>query len=185
MEDYYLEGDDRIANKLKKALTFEFYRQKQGIDFWHPLKEVINYRRFGFDTGPAIQHCGAFTTGIEMLGSQEQIDYWVPLCKQMKVFGCYAQTELGHGSDVRSLETTAHFDEKEDSFVLNSPTLTSAKFWPGSLGKSANHAMVFAQTLVKGKHIGLQSFIVPIRDFDNHAALPGITVGDIGPKLGF
>ena len=62
----------------------------------------------------------------------------------MKVVGCYAQTELGHGSDVRSLETTAHFDDKDDVFVLHSPTLTSMKFWPGTMGKTANHAMVFA-----------------------------------------
>jgi hypothetical protein len=47
--------------------------------------------------------------------------------------GCYAQTEMGHGSDVQSLETVAVFDKDTDSFILDSPTLTSTKMWPGKI----------------------------------------------------
>lgn len=50
----------------------------------------------------------------------------------MKIVGCYAQTEMGHGSDVQSLETIATFDRATDSFILDSPTLTSTKMWPGN-----------------------------------------------------
>lgn len=32
--------------------------------------------------------------------------------------------------------------------------------------------------------LGVHAFIVPIRSLENHMPLPGITVGDIGPKLG-
>ena len=32
--------------------------------------------------------------------------------------GSYAQTELGHGSDVANLETTATYDMKTDEFVI-------------------------------------------------------------------
>ena len=68
---------------------------------------------------------------------------------------------------------------------MHSPTLTSTKFWPGSLGKTANHAMLQAQTYVKGRHVGIQTFLVPLRDFENHRPFHGIAVGDIGPKLDF
>ena len=43
-----------------------------------------------------------------------------------------AQTELGHGTYVRGLETIVTFDKETDEFVINSPTVTSYKYWPGA-----------------------------------------------------
>lgn len=58
------------------------------------------------------------------------------------------------------------------------------KFWPGLLGSSGTHAVIQAKTFVKGKYIGIQTFVIPIRD-QNFNVLEGIEAGDIGPKLGF
>ena len=66
----------------------------------------------------------------------------------MRIFGTYAQTELGHGSNVKRLETTATFDKDTDEFIIHSPTISSTKFWPGDLGLIANHATVFAQLII-------------------------------------
>lgn len=44
---------------------------------------------------------------------------------------CCFQTELGHGTFIRGLETTATYNPKTQQFFLNSPTLTSYKWWPG------------------------------------------------------
>ena len=49
----------------------------------------------------------------------------------LQVIGTYAQTELGHGTFVRGLETTATFDINTQQFVIHSPTLSSTKWWPG------------------------------------------------------
>lgn len=68
---------------------------------------------------------------------------------------------------------------------MNSPTISSIKWWPGGLGKTSNHAIVIAQLHTQGHLRGLHAFIVPIRDMDTHIPLPGIVVGDIGPKFGF
>jgi hypothetical protein len=38
---------------------------------------------------------------------------------------------------------------------------------------------------VKGKSIGLQAFMVPIRDLKSHKVFEGIEVGDINSKYGF
>ncbi|POM75384.1 Hypothetical protein PHPALM_7521 [Phytophthora palmivora] len=57
-----------------------------------------------------------------------------------KILGAYAQTELGHGSNVQGIETVATYDKATQEFIIDSPTLTSRKWWPGGLGKTANHA---------------------------------------------
>jgi len=99
--------------------------------------------------------------------------------------GCYAQTELGHGSNIAGLETTATLDKKTDEFIIHSPTVTSTKYWPGGLGLWANHAVVFARLIIEGKDLGVQSFMVQIRDLETHLQVNGVKVGDIGMKLGY
>lgn len=92
---------------------------------------------------------------------------------------------MGHGSDVSSLMTTAVFDEEKDQFILNnSDDIKAIKFWPGDMGLIATHALVFAQLIIRGKTHGVHAFILQIRDA-NMKPLPGIEVGDIGPKIGF
>lgn len=85
------------------------------------------------------------------MASEEQKEYWMPLIARHKILGCYAQTELGHGSNVAHLETTATLDKLTDEFVIHSPTITSTKFWPGDLGRFSSHAIVFARLLVGDK----------------------------------
>lgn len=101
------------------------------------------------------------------------------------MIGCYCQTELGHGSDVQGLETTAEYDSKTQTFVINSPTVSSTKWWVGELGVWSNHALVFAQLHIKGKKHGVHPILVQIRDMKTHEPLTGINVGDIGPKIGY
>ena len=51
------------------------------------------------------------------------------------------RTELGHGSNVRGIECQAFWDQKTQEFVLHSPTLTASKWWNGTMGRTANHAI--------------------------------------------
>jgi acyl-CoA oxidase len=71
-----------------------------------------------------------FEPAIEHNGTAEQKAKWLPLARSSKIFGTYAQTELGHGSFVRGIETTATFKQDTDEFVIHSPTISSTKFWP-------------------------------------------------------
>lgn len=68
-----------------------------------------------------------FVPAIKGQGTDEQQQKWLPLAYKMQIIGCYAQTELGHGSNVQGLETTATFDPETDEFIIHSPTLTSSK----------------------------------------------------------
>lgn len=82
----------------------------------------------------------------------------------LSMMGAYAQTELAHGSDIRNLKTTAIFHKQTDSFILNSPTIDSIKFWPGELGLFGNYALVFAQLIIDGESYGLNCFMLRLRD---------------------
>jgi acyl-CoA oxidase len=104
---------------------------------------------FGYQL-PGSIHKGMYVNCIKMLGTDQQKKELLPQCDSMSMIGCYAQTELGHGSDVQSLETVAEFDSKTDEFVLNSPSVSAAKFWPGDLGLYANYALVFARLMSNG-----------------------------------
>lgn len=68
-----------------------------------------------------------FVPALKGQCTDEQQSKWLPLAYKMQIIGCYAQTELGHGSNVQGLETTATFDPQTDEFVIHSPTLTSSK----------------------------------------------------------
>lgn len=85
----------------------------------------------------------------------------------------------------QGLETTATFDNETDEFVINSPTLTSTKFWPGDMGKTSNYGIVYARLISNGKDNGVQPFLVQMRDSITYEPLTGIEVGDIGPKFGY
>jgi len=102
-----------------------------------------------------------------------------------EIIGCYAQTELGHGSNVRGLETTATWNQQDQTFTLHSPHLTASKWWIGSLGKTANYAAVMAQLIIEGKSYGPHPFVCQIRDLKTHQPLDNIHIGDIGPKFGY
>lgn len=143
------------------------------------------------DDVPTALHWVMFTPNIRSLCDDEQQARWLPLCRDWKMIGCYAQTELGHGSNIRALETTATFlpesqgGDKGGSWIINSPTLTANKFWPGTLGRTANHAMVIAKLIDgSGKDRGIHNFLVPLRSMEDHTLLPGVVTGDIGPKIG-
>ena len=129
-------------------------------------------------------HAAMFLPTIEGQGTNVQKKQWVRRAKNFNLIGAYAQTELGHGTFLRGLETTATFDRKSQEFILHSPSISAFKWWPGGLGKTATHAVVMADLITQGKSHGPHAFIVPLRDVDTFKPFPGVKVGDIGTKLG-
>lgn len=85
-----------------------------------------------------------FTHSIIYLANKEQRERWAPKADSLEMIGCYAQTELAHGSNVPGMQTTATFDKATDEFIIHTPTIKAYKFWPGSLGRDSTHAVVMA-----------------------------------------
>ncbi|XP_038970723.1 peroxisomal acyl-coenzyme A oxidase 1-like [Phoenix dactylifera] len=175
-----LARKELFKNTLRKAA-----HAWKRINELHLTEEEASMLRVFVDEPSYVDlHWGMFVPAIKGQGTDEQQKKWLPLAYKMQIIGCYAQTELGHGSNVQGLETTATFDPKTDEFIIHSPTLTSSKWWPGGLGKVSTHAVVYARLITEGKDYGVHGFIVQLRSLDDHSPLPGITIGDIGTKFG-
>ena len=106
---------------------------------------------------------------------QQQIQ-WAGRAWKNEIIGTYAQTEMGHGTFLRGLETTATYDAETKEFVMHTPTIRAYKWWPGGLARTANYAVVMAQLIIEGKSVGPHLFIVQLRDEETHAPLEGIKV---------
>lgn len=147
-------------------------------------EEAMKLRNFIDEPAYTDLHWGMFIPAIKGQATDAQQSKWLPLAYRQAIIGCYAQTEMGHGSNVQGLETTATFEPSTDEFIMHTPTLTATKWWPGGLGKVSTHAIVYARLLTDGQDYGVHAFIVQIRSLEDHQPLPGVTVADIGVKFG-
>lgn len=68
-----------------------------------------------------------FVPSLSNLGTEEQQAEWVERAWNCNVIGTYAQTELGHGTFIRGLETTATYDLSSKEIVIHSPSIRAYK----------------------------------------------------------
>ncbi|XP_075690063.1 peroxisomal acyl-coenzyme A oxidase 2 [Rhinoderma darwinii] len=179
---YFKTRSERYEGSVRNTYNINRKIKEMGWDQNGPEVKYI-YRILGGET--ALNIHTIFMKTIVALGTDEQIAKWLPLARNYKVLGTYAQTELGHGTYLRGLETTATFDPTTQEFIIDTPQITATKWWPGDLGKTCTHAVVLAQLHSNGKKYGMHPFIVQVRSQEDHSPLPGISVGDIGPKMSF
>uniref|UniRef100_A0A383WBN6 Acyl-coenzyme A oxidase n=2 Tax=Tetradesmus obliquus TaxID=3088 RepID=A0A383WBN6_TETOB len=180
-QQYFHTREEEYVHNLRCSLGIwqKMTSEKLSMD------DGLMMRTLADSPGGLELHIGMFMPTIMSQGDAEQQAKWIPPCLNLQIIGTYAQTELGHGTFVRGLETTATYDSASQEFILHSPTLTSTKWWPGGMGKTATHAVVMARLILGGKDHGPHAFIVQLRSLADHMPMPGITVGDIGPKFGF
>ncbi|XP_025902541.1 peroxisomal acyl-coenzyme A oxidase 1 isoform X2 [Nothoprocta perdicaria] len=180
----FLSRSQRYEQAIRKSALMVMKLREYGIA---DPDEIYMFKRtcLGSFPDPLGLHFSMFQYTLQTQMTDAQKEKWMPLVLGVNIIGTYAQTEMGHGTHLRGLETTATYDPATQEFILNSPTVTSIKWWPGGLGKTSNHAVVLAQLYTQGQCKGLHAFIVPIRQLGTHEPLPGITVGDIGPKFGY
>ncbi|TNV82531.1 hypothetical protein FGO68_gene5494 [Halteria grandinella] len=130
-------------------------------------------------------HFAMFLKAIVNLGANDYHKRLMQEAARMDFIGCFAMTELSHGSNVMELRTTATFDEKTKEFVINTPTDNDIKVWIGNLAKDARYALLWARLITQGKDHGVHPFVIQIRDSIYHKPLPGLLIGDMGMKVGY
>ncbi|KAL2368794.1 hypothetical protein BDBG_16110 [Blastomyces gilchristii SLH14081] len=113
------------------------------------------------DVLPYYLHTAIFIATVLQQGSAAQKVYWMPKLEAWEVIGAYAQTELGHGSNVRGLELEARWDPRTKEFVLHSPHLTASKWWNGTMGRTANYVIAVAQLLLPVSGSGAETKVDP------------------------
>ncbi|XP_013188650.1 probable peroxisomal acyl-coenzyme A oxidase 1 [Amyelois transitella] len=186
----YMSHKERYENAVRKScimieLLKDHALRHSSFDAYKPSNMYRVQSAIVKDVSPFLLHMGMFVPTILGQASDDQLAEWLPKALSMQILGTYAQTELGHGTFLRGLETTATYDPSTEQFILETPTITGYKWWPGGLGHTTNHCIVVAQLYTKGKCYGVHPFFVQIRDTETHEPLPGVKVGEIGPKLGF
>ncbi|KAK3066588.1 hypothetical protein LTR53_017008, partial [Teratosphaeriaceae sp. CCFEE 6253] len=180
-QNYFAGRIDRFETALARAKRMRQLVVKHG---WTNDDRLVANDLVS-EPGPYGLHESMFLITLRDQGTPEQHEKFLKKAENYEYIGCYAQTELGHGSNVRGLETTATWNSSDKSFTIHSPHLTASKWWIGSLGRTANYAVIMAQLVISGKPYGPHPFVVQIRDLKTHEPLPNVYVGDIGPKFGY
>lgn len=126
---------------------------------------------------------GLFGSAVLQLGTAEHHERWLPGIMSLETPGAFAMTEIGHGSDVASIGTTATYDPETEEFVINTPFRAATKEYLGNAALHGIAATVFAQLITNGVNHGVHCFYVPLRGEDG-VDLPGIGREDDGLKGG-
>ena len=126
---------------------------------------------------------GLFGSAVLHLGTKKHHEAFLPDIMTLRVPGAFAMTEIGHGSDVASISTTATYDSDTEEFVIHTPFRAAWKEFIGNAGKDGTAAVVFAQLITQGVNHGVHALYVPLRD-ETGAFLPGVGGEDDGLKGG-
>ncbi|KAJ0113184.1 hypothetical protein Patl1_02375 [Pistacia atlantica] len=102
------------------------------------LLEVVSM----FDHSLAIKlgvHFFLWGGAIQFFGTKRHHDKWLRDTENYVVKGCFSMTELGHGSNVRGIETVTTYDSNTGEFVINTLCESAQKYW---IGGAANLTVV-------------------------------------------
>ncbi|KAL7736955.1 hypothetical protein ACLKA6_008816 [Drosophila palustris] len=177
-----------IANSIKvakKLRQLQAERNPGGTDYWPTLFEAPELWGVHLAGNPFGVMYVMLVRALKSQCSPEQWEEFGKRVERFEVSATYAQTELGHGTNLRGLETRADYDRATDEFVLNSPKISSYKWWPGGLGHASNYCLIMAQLYIDDQLKGPHMFYVQVREEGTHEPRPGVHIGEIGKKMGF
>jgi len=135
------------------------------------------------------------------LGTERHRRQYFDDIASLRLPGCFAMTELKHGSNVAALQTEAVLDVAADEWVVHTPDEGAIKWWIGNAAEDGIAATVFARLKVPAAAAsssssptaatttsyvdhGVHAFVVPLRDPATKALLPGVEIHDCGYKVG-
>ena len=178
---------EALSKVLKTGMPYGAFRTDQGGtgDTGGTLSgiEMLGHTDLSLMVKSGVQW-GLFGGAVSNLGTARHGELVRDLI-ELRALGCFAMTERGHGSDVQSLETTAHYDPETEEFILNSPTASSEKWFLGNAARDGRWAAVFCQLYTPGQEEshGVHCIVARIRN-DDGSPVDGVAIGDHGTKGG-
>lgn len=197
-----LQTPVEIAKDAHRELALRQMRALVRDGGVRPMQALLEDPGRYFAIGEAVGHIDlslAIKMGVQFslwggsvlnLGTKKHHDKYLHGIDNLDYPGCFAMTELHHGSNVQGIETTAVFDRAAGEFVINTPNEGATKWWIGNAACHGKFASVFARLKLPSpashvdEDMGVHTFIVPIRDLETHEVLPGVSIRDCGYKVG-
>ncbi|KAK6048168.1 hypothetical protein COOONC_14327 [Cooperia oncophora] len=119
----FMTRHEEIENAARKITTMTRELDKLGVnpsdgpDMVHLTCEVL-----GINGHPLTIHNVMFIPSLQAQCAEDQM-HWLQKALNKEIIGTYAQTELGHGTNLKKLETTATYDARTQEFVLHRITV--------------------------------------------------------------
>ncbi len=146
------------------------------------IMEALSYHDLSLVIKFGVQF-GLWGMSVQLLGTEKHHKKYLKKIASAELPGCFAMTETRHGSNVKSIETTATYNAKSQTFTIHTPHPDAQKEYIGNAALHGQMATVFAQLLIDGKNYGVNAFIVPLRD-ENGKTLKEVAIADCGLKMG-
>ncbi|XOV95028.1 MAG: acyl-CoA dehydrogenase [Bacteroidota bacterium] len=140
---------------------------------YHDLSMVI---KFGVQFG-------LWGMSVMFLGTEKHHKKYLQDIGTLKLPGCFAMTETGHGSNVKGIRTTATYDHQSKTITIHTPSKEDGKEYIGNAALHGRMATVFAKLIIDDTDYGVNAFIVPLRD-EKGKLEKGVTIEDCGHKMG-
>ena len=106
-----------MCRKFTEFYAYCYY-YKLWIKFYLYLfktkRNILGPEKFAFSL-----HVTMFRDAIEVWSTAEQRKIFHELMRNNAILGTYVQTEIGHGTYLRGMETTATFDKVTQEFVID------------------------------------------------------------------
>ncbi|NMH29081.1 acyl-CoA oxidase [Flavobacterium sp. SE-s28] len=172
-----------LANEKLGSMAFpKEFGGGGNMKAYFAIMEALSYHDLSLVIKFGVQF-GLWGMSVYFLGTEKHHIKYLSKIGTLELPGCFAMTETGHGSNVKGLETTATYDHKNQSFVINTPHPKAKKEYIGNAAVHGQMATVFAKLIIDGKDYGVNTFVVPLRDTSGNI-LDGIEIGDCGRKMG-
>lgn len=155
---------------------------KNDMEGYFAIMETLSYHDLSMVIKFGVQF-GLWGMSIFFLGTEKHHRKYLKDVGSLKLPGCFAMTETGHGSNVRGLETTATYNHDKKIFTIHTPNPDARKEYIGNAALHGQKATVFAKLIIDGEDFGVNAFIVPLRDTEGNL-LPGVRIEDCGRKMG-